>query len=113
MFGAIVAVKESLSPSTKLNVVLFSEMLSTLIILDETITSQLAVLPLVVVAVIVTLPSPTAVTKPFSTVATFGSEVAQVIVLFVALLGLIVAIKETASLTYNSTDWLSRETDST
>ena len=60
-----------------------------------TVTVQLAVLlPSAVLTVMVAFPAPLAVTVPLLTVATFEFEVVQLTVLFVALLGVTVAVKE-------------------
>ena len=59
---------------------------------SATVTLAVAVLPLLEVAVIVAVPSFTAVTTPSTTVATLASLVAQVTVLLVALDGSIVTV---------------------
>ena len=58
-----------------------------------TVTLQVAVLPLLVLAVMVTVPAFFAVILPFLTVATFELEVFHVIVLLEALLGVNVVFK--------------------
>ena len=59
-----------------------------------TVTTQVAVLlPLAVFTVMVAVPGLTAVTRPFTTVATAGSLLLQVTVLLVALLGVTVKVK--------------------
>ena len=57
-----------------------------------TFTVTVAVLPLLVFAVTVALPTPTAVILPFDTVATDLFDVVHVTVLFVAFVGAIVAV---------------------
>jgi hypothetical protein len=65
-------------------------------ILYEVVTKQSAVFPpSCVVTVIVALPAPMKLTTPLETVATDGLLVDQVTVLFVALLGLTVAVRVT------------------
>ena len=62
-----------------------------------TMTVHVAVLPLLVVAAIVAVPLPIAVTVPFVTVATDRSELVHEIVLSVALLGKTVAVSVSLS----------------
>ena len=87
--GVIVALIVSLVPFIKVSDVLESFTLDTGVV---TVTLQDAVLPLFVFAVMVAVPGPIAVTLPFDTVATLLLLVVQVIVLFVAFDGLIVAV---------------------
>ena len=88
--GVIVALIVSLVPFIKVSDVLESFTLDTGVV---TVTLQDAVLPLFVFAVMVAVPGPIAVTLPFDTVATLLLLVVQVIVLFVAFDGLIVAVR--------------------
>ena len=87
--GATVAVKVSLLPLINERLFLFR---LTPDAITLTVTSQVAVLPFAVVTVIVTVPAPIAVTVPFSTVATFALEDAQVKVLSVVSAGATVAV---------------------
>ena len=88
--GATVAVKVSLLPLISERLFLFklTPDASTL-----TVTSQVAIFPFAVVTVIVAVPAPTAVTVPFTTVATLVLEDTQVKVLSVVSAGVTEAVK--------------------
>ena len=88
--GATVAVKVSLPPLIKERLFLFR---LTPDARTLTVTSQVAVLPFAVVTVIVAVPAPTAVTVPFTTVATLVLEDVQVKLLSVVSTGATVAVK--------------------
>ena len=76
-------------------------------------TVQVAVLPLLVVAVIVAVPPPIAVILPFATVATDWSELVHVTDLSVALLGKMVAVSVSLSSTSNVKEVLLSDTEVT
>ena len=76
-----------------------------------TVTVQVAVLPLLVVAVIVAFPLPIAVIFPFATIATAWSELVHVTVLSVALFGKIVAVSVSLSPISKVKDVLLNETE--
>ena len=90
--GATVAVSFSLWPLVRGKVVLFKVTEVTATMLFFTVTTQVADLP-PTLAVMVAVPSTTAVTTPLATVATAALEVAQVTVCSSASLGLIVAVR--------------------
>ena len=79
----------------------------------STVTLQVAFLPLLVVAVIVAVPLPTAVTFPFATVATDCTELVHVTDLFVALLGKTVAVSVSLSPISNVKEVLLSDTEVT
>ena len=89
LLGLIFAESWIVAPTFNVSLVLFKE---TPITGTTTVTVQVAVLPLFVFTVIVAVPAFLAVTKPLLTVATLESLVVHVTLLFVALLGVIVAV---------------------
>ena len=103
--GVIVAVKLTDSPAERVTDVWLSVMEDTSIGLTVTEHSALT---LPICAVIVALPTATAVTLPLETVATLVFDEDQVMVLFVAFSGVIVAVRLTDSPAERVTDvWLS------
>ena len=90
--GEIVAVRLTVSPTPRIAVDLLRNILVAEITELFTVTEQVAVFPLAVFAVIVAVPTDTAVTLPFDTVATLLLLVVQVTVLFVVSNGVIVAV---------------------
>ena len=100
MLGKTVAVSVSLAPISNVKDVLLSDTEVTSIISGAgslTIILQIAVFPLLVLAVIVAAPAPTAVILPFMTVTTDLSELVHVTDLSVALLGKTVAVSVSLS----------------
>jgi hypothetical protein len=96
LLGLTVAVRVSVPPTVKLRSILLRLTLLTGTTgpAAVTVTAQVAVLfPSAVVTVIVAVPADTAVTVPPDTVATEELLVVQLTVLFVALLGLTVAVR--------------------
>lgn len=87
--GSTVAVSVDVAPTVRASVLLDMLMPVTG---TRTVTVQVAFWPPDVVAVIVAVPGPTAVTLPPETVATEAFEVVQVTVLLVAFDGLTVAV---------------------
>ena len=100
------------SPSANSSSLLSSSTDSTATVFFLTVTSQAAVLS-PALAVIVAVPSLTAVTTPPSTVATSGSDEVQVTVLSVALSGFTVATRVAEPPSVSSSSVLSSSTDST
>ena len=90
--GVMVAVSVAVSPKLRFRVVGLRVMPVTATSLDVTVTRQVADLP-PALAMIVAVPSATALTVPLLTVATDDFELDQVTVLFVALSGLTFAVK--------------------
>ena len=112
--GAIVAVRVASSPSVSSIEVLSSDTLSTGKTFSFTVTSHVAVLsPSSVLTVIIAVPAFTAVTFPFSTVATSVLLELQVTFLFEALSGVTVAVRVASSPSVSSIEVLSSDTLST
>ena len=86
------AVMEHAAPFQPICVMLRPSGVSSEYWFEKTVTVHAAVLPLVDVAVMVAVPAPTAVTTPSATVATSGSLVDHLTVLYVALSGETVAV---------------------
>ena len=101
--GVTVAVRVAVSPTARLRVLGVTVTPVGRISLAATVTLQVAVFPLLVVAVMTALPAATATTLPsLSTVATLSALELQVTVLFVALEGVTVAVRVADSPTVRS-----------
>ena len=116
LLGKTVAVSVSLSPISKVRAVLLSDTEVTSMISGAgslTVTVQVALFPLLVAAVTVAVPLPTAVTLPSATVATDCMELVHVTDLSVALLGKTVAVSVSLSPTSNVKEVLLNDTEVT
>ena len=110
--GLTVAVRTASSPSVSSREVLSSSMEVTVMKRLLTVTTHVAVLP-PAFAVIVAVPSFTAVTFPLATVAMVASEEVHVTVLSVASSGLTVAVRVASSPSVSSSEVLSSWTEVT
>ena len=113
LLGITIATNATVSPISSSSLGIFNDTFSTFITsgsgsgsgssFGNTVISHTAVLfPSTVVTVIFAFPSPTALTTPLFTVATFVLSELHVTFLFVALLGVIVATNVTVSPIFNS-----------